>query len=128
MEIELMLAQIKLPESAGRRDWPKILAAIRAKLADIVRHPRIAGDDKCQAILAAMAESGDMPTFAIQVDELAHRIAWLFQSGGDDFDWALRGAGSGSTRRRLKSLNEPDFDAASTDSPAERSRRTQLRL
>jgi hypothetical protein len=128
MEFELMLAQIKLPESAGQRDWPKVLSAIRSKLDVIVRHPRIAADDKCQAIIAAMAESGDMPAFALLVDELAHRIAWLFRSGGDDIDWVLRGSSKSAARRRLKSVNEPDFDDGSTASPADRSRRTQLRL
>lgn len=128
MELELLLAQIKLPESAGRRNWPAVLTAIRSKLDVIVRHPRIAADERCEAIFAAMAETGDMPTFALQVDELVHRIAWLFQSGEDDFDWVMRGSMPRSTRRRLKAVNEPEFDDASTNATTDRIRRTQIRL
>mgnify|MGYP001767167016 CR=1 FL=1 len=83
IEFESVVAGLRLIPVVAGRDWPKVLSAIRARLDELARHPKIAADGRCIEILEEMTTSGDMRHFARQVDELGHRLAWLMRDAGD---------------------------------------------
>lgn len=125
IEAELALAGIQLPKMPDGRDWVTVLSAIRTKIEALSKHPLIANDPECVAVLTDMVTSGDMPDFARRVDELAYRVAWLLrEQDGDEVDLFL----SKPIRKAVKGMDSSRPTSLEEEGSGAKAARTQFRL